>query len=251
MKPQDNQPFVGESAFAHKAGVHINAVMKNPKSYEHMEAEQVGNQRRLLVSELGGKTTILVKAKNLNVVLGKDTPAAKKVWKLVQRLEHAGYSFEGAEGSFELLLRRALDKKAARFFDLKGFRLIVERANGRLTSEATIKLTVKGVSEQSVAEGHGPVHALDQALRKALARFYPTLAQMHLSDFKVRVIDEQAGTAARVRVLIQSHDADDSWWTVGVSDNVIEASWQALADSVDYKLTKDRAASPDLRPARH
>jgi len=252
MKPQDNQPFVGESAFAHKAGVHINAVMKNPKSYEHMEAEQVGNQRRLLVSELGGKTTILVKAKNLHFDLGKDTPEAKKLWKLVQRLEHEGYSFEGAEGSFELLLRRALDKKAARFFDLKGFRLIVERdAAGRLLSEATIKLKVKGVSEQTVAEGHGPVHALDQALRKALQRFYPTLAQMHLSDFKVRVIDEQAGTAAKVRVLIQSHDAADSWWTVGVSDNVIEASWQALADSVDYKLTKDRAASPDLRPARH
>lgn len=251
MKPQDNQPFVGESAFAHKAGVHINAVMKNPKSYEHMEAEQVGNQRRLLVSELGGKAAILVKAKNLKFDMTKDTPASKKLWKLVQKLEHQGYSFEGAEGSFELLMRRAL-KKAAPFFDLKGFRLIVERdADGGLVSEATMKLKVNGVAEQAVAEGHGPVHALDQALRKALAKFYPTLAQMHLSDFKVRVIDEQAGTAARVRVLIQSHDADASWWTIGVSDNVIEASWQALADSVAYKLTKDAGTASHLRPAGH
>ena len=247
MKPQDHQPFVGTSAFAHKAGVHINAVMKTPRSYEQMEPERVGNRRRLLVSELGGKTAILVKAKNLELPLDKETPATKKLWKLVQSLEHQGYSFEGAEGSFELLLRRAL-KKAKPFFDLEGFRVVVERtADNRLTSEASIKLKVKGVMEHTAAEGDGPVHALDCALRKALQEFYPTLAQMHLTDFKVRVIDSQAGTAAKVRVLIQSCDATDAWWTVGVSENVIEASWQALVDSIDYKLTKDGQA---VRPAR-
>ena len=241
MKPQDSQPFVGQSAFAHKAGVHINAVVKNPKSYEHMEAALVGNRRRFLVSELGGKTTILVKAKGLDLGLSKETPATKKLWKLVQSLEHQGYSFEGAEGSFELLMRRAL-KRAKPFFDLEGFRVVVERTADRLTSEATIKLKVNGVTEHTAAEGDGPVHALDQALRKALQEFYPTLAQMHLSDFKVRVIDEQAGTAAKVRVLIQSHDATDAWWTVGVSENIIEASWHALVDSIEYKLTKDRGS---------
>jgi len=243
MKPLDNQPFVGESAFAHKGGVHINAVMKTPRSYEHMEAERVGNRRRLLVSELGGKTAIVVKARHLRLDLGKDTPTTKKLWKLVQSLEHQGYHFEAAEGSFELLMRRAL-KKARRFFDLEGFRVIVERtADDRLLSEATIKLRVNGVTEHTAAEGNGPVHALDRALRKALQEFYPTLAQMHLADFKVRVIDEQAGTAAKVRVLIQSRDAKDAWWTVGVSENVIEASWQALVDSVEYKLTKDAGSS--------
>lgn len=240
MKQQENQPYVGTSAFAHKAGVHVNAVMKNPATYEHIDPSLVGNHRRILVSELAGKTGILVKAKELELDLTKETPQTKKILKLVQDLEHQGYHYETAEASFELVMKRAL-KKYKRFFDLEGFKVVVEkRENNKLTSEATIKLRVNKVQEHTASEGDGPVNALDKALRKALNRFYPTLAKMHLSDFKVRVLDQKAGTAAKVRVLIQSQDAHDSWWTVGVSENIIEASWEALVDSIEYKLLKDK-----------
>lgn len=240
MKQQDNQPFVGRSAFAHKGGVHINAVMKDPKSYEHVEPVSVGNHRRILVSELAGKTSIILKAKEMEFDLKKDDPKTKKILKLVQNLENQGYYFEAAEGSFELLMKKAL-KKYEPFFILEGFKLNIEKVeNDTLMSEATIKLRVNKKEEHTVAEGDGPVNALDNALRKALTKFYPTLAKMHLSDFKVRVLDEKAGTAAKVRVLIQSQDEDSSWGTVGVSENIIEASWQALVDSVEYKLLKDK-----------
>ena len=161
---------------------------------------------------------------------------------LLQKLEHQGYHFEAAEGSLELLLKREL-KEFEPLFTLEGFRIIMEKRGERLTSEATIKLHVNGVPEHTSAEGDGPVNALDNAVRKALRRFYPTLSQMHLTDFKVRVLDEKAGTAAKVRVLIQSQDAQDSWGTVGVSENIIEASWQALIDSIEYKLLKDQQAT--------
>lgn len=240
MKQQENQPFVGGSAFAHKAGVHVNAVMKNPATYEHIEPGLVGNKRKILISELAGKTGILVKAKELDLDLTKETPQTKRILKLIQNLEHQGYYFEAAEASFELLMKRAL-KKYKKFFDLEGFKVVVEkRQDNKLTSEATIKLRVNKIQEHTASEGDGPVNALDQALRKALNRFYPTLAKMHLSDFKVRVLDQKAGTAAKVRVLIQSQDENDSWWTVGVSENIIEASWQALVDSIEYKLLKDK-----------
>jgi len=240
MKQRNDQPYTGSSAFAHKGGVHINAVMKNPKTYEHIEPALVGNRRRILVSELAGKTAVLIRAKDLELDLSKEDPKTKKILKLIQSLEHQGYHFEAAEASFELLMKKAL-KKYKRFFELEGFRVVVEKqSDKKITSEAIIKLKVKGIKEHTAADGDGPVNALDNALRKALKDFYPTLSKMHLSDFKVRVLDEKAGTASRVRVLIQSQDDKDTWSTIGVSENIIEASWQALVDSVEYKLLKDR-----------
>ena len=240
MKQRNDQPYTGSSSFAHKGGVHINAVMKNPKTYEHIEPALVGNRRRILVSELAGKTGVLIRAKDLELDLSKEDPQTKKILKLLQNLEHRGYHFEAAEASFDLLMKRAL-KKYKRFFDLEGFRVVVEKhSDKKITSEAIIKLKVKGAKEHTAAEGDGPVNALDNALRKALKDFYPTLSKMHLSDFKVRVLDEKAGTAAKVRVLIQSQDESDTWSTIGVSENIIEASWQALVDSIEYKLLKDK-----------
>lgn len=240
MKQQDNQPFVGRSAFAHKGGVHINAVMKNPDTYEHVKPEAVGNHRRILVSELSGKTSIILKAKEMELDLSKNDPQTRRILKLVQNLENQGYYYEAADASFELLMKKAL-KKYRPAFALEGFKVSIEkREDNTLISEATIKLRVNRKEEHTAAEGDGPINALDNALRKALNKFYPTLAKMHLSDFKVRVLDEKAGTAARVRVLIQSQDEKTSWGTVGVSENMIEASWQALVDSVEYKLLKDK-----------
>ncbi|MDP2921233.1 MAG: citramalate synthase [Candidatus Omnitrophota bacterium] len=240
MKPQDNQPFTGRSAFAHKGGVHINAVMKRPSSYEHTAPESVGNHRRILVSELSGKTSIILRAKEMELDLTKEDPKTKRILKLIQAMENQGYHFEAADGSFELLLKKAL-KKYKSFFTLEGFKVsIVKREDNALVSEAIIKLTVNKKEEHTAAEGDGPVNALDNALRKALTKFYPSLSKMRLSDFKVRVLDEKAGTAAKVRVLIQSEDEESSWGTVGVSENIIEASWQALVDSVEYKLLKDK-----------
>jgi 2-isopropylmalate synthase len=239
MRVKSEQPFVGDSAFAHKGGMHINAIMKNPLTYEHVDPLLIGNHRRILVSELGGKTGILLRAKDLSYDLSKEDPQTKKILELVQSLEHRGFQFEAAEASFQILMKRAL-KKYKKFFDLEGFKVVIEkRSNNKITSEAVIKLKVKGVKEHTAAEGDGPINALDNALRKALKDFYPTLAKMHLSDFKVRVLDEKAGTAAKVRVLIQSQDEKDIWNTIGVHENIIEASWQALVDSVEYKLLKD------------
>jgi 2-isopropylmalate synthase len=240
MRHQNNQPFVGESAFAHKGGVHINAMAKHPLTYEHIRPDLVGNKSRFLVSELSGRTSILLKARELELGLHKEAHHTKKILKLLQNLEHQGYQFEAAEGSFELLMKKAM-KKYKKFFDLEGFRVIIEKTkDGKLKSEAAIKLKVNKIKEHTASEGDGPVNALDNALRKALLEFYPAVASMHLTDFKVRVLDERAGTAARVRVLIQSQDEKDSWGTVGVSENIIEASWQALVDSIEYKLLKDK-----------
>ena len=242
MKQRADQPYSGSSAFAHKGGVHINAVMKNPKTYEHIEPSLVGNRRRILVSELAGKTGMLIRAKGLELDLSKDDPKTKKILKLVQKLEHEGYHFEAAEGSFELLMKKAL-KKYKKFFELQGFKVVVEKqSDKKITSEAIVKIKVKGAREHTAAEGDGPVNALDNALRKALKDFYPTLSKMHLSDFKVRVLDEKVGTAAKVRVLIQSQDETDTWSTIGVHENIIEASWQALVDSIEYKLLKDKVS---------
>jgi 2-isopropylmalate synthase len=239
MRHMSNQPYVGDSAFAHKGGVHINAIMKNPKSYEHINPEIVGNRRRILVSELAGRSGILIRAKDLKLDLSKEDPRTKKIYKLLQSLEAKGYHFEAAEGSFELLLKKSLGK-VKEYFHLEGFRVVVNKeANKRITSEAVIKLRVGDKLEHTAAEGDGPVNALDNALRKALKDFYPTLGKMHLSDFKVRILDEKAGTAAVTRVIIQSQDERDTWNTIGVSENIIEASWQALSDSTEYKLLKD------------
>lgn len=241
--PDDRQPFVGNSAFAHKGGMHVDAVRKTPLSFEHIKPELVGNRQRVLVSELSGKGNILYKASQFGLDLPKDSPETKKIVKVLKELEHRGYQFEAAEGSFELLMKKSLGKYK-KLFDLEGFRVSVEkREDNRLISEATIKVKVKGMREHTAAEGDGPVNALDNALRKALEKFYPTLADMHLSDFKVRILDPKSGTAAQTRVLIESRDHKDTWGTVGVSENIIEASWQALVDSIEYKLLKDEKDS--------
>jgi 2-isopropylmalate synthase len=239
MVHRDNYPLVGRSAFTHKGGVHIDAVIKNPLAYEHMDPSSVGNKRKFVVSELAGKSTLVVKAKELEFDLDKKSLKAKKLHQLIQKLENQGYQFEAAEGSFKLLLQKELNK-CKDFFKLLGFKVTVEkRHDNKLISEATIKLKINNKLEHTASEGDGPVNALDNALRKALLQFYPTLSQMHLTDFKVRVLDEKCGTAAKVRVLIQSQDQNENWSTIGVSENIIEASWQALLDSVEYKLLKD------------
>ena len=239
MKPQDNQPFVGNSAFAHKAGIHVNAILKNPRTYEHVNPHLVGNRRRLLISELAGKSAIIKKAEEIDPDLAKEAGKSKRILRLLQDLEHKGFHFEAAEASLELLIKRVM-KAFKDFFELEDFRVIIEkRKGGKMTSEATIKLKVGKETEHTASLGDGPVNALDSALRKALRKFYPSLSEMRLTDYKVRVLDEKAGTAAKVRVLIQSQDKTDSWWTIGVSENIIDASWQALVDSVEYKLLKD------------
>lgn len=240
MRHAGNQPYVGDSAFAHKGGVHINAVMKTPYSYEHIDPELVGNRRRILVSELAGKSAILHRAEELKLDLSKQDPKTKKVYSSLKKLEAKGYHFEAAQASFELLLKRALGK-LPRYFELQELRVIVNKEKDKkATAEAVIKIRVKGKIEHTAAEGDGPINALDNALRKALLDFYPTLAGMHLSDFKVRILDEKEGTAAATRVIIQSQDKKDTWNTIGVSGNIIEASWQAFSDSIEYKLLKDR-----------
>ena len=239
MVHRDNHPLVGRSAFSHKGGVHIDAMVKHTKAYEHLEPSLVGNKRKFVVSELAGKSTLVVKAKELEFDLDKKSDTAKNLHKLIQKLENQGYQFEAADGSFKLLLQKEF-KKYKKSFDLLGFKVTVEkRENNKLISEAMIKLKINNKLEHASAEGDGPVNALDNALRKALAEFYPALSKMHLTDFKVRVLDEKSGTAAKVRVLIQSQDDKDNWSTVGVSENIIEASWQALVDSIEYKLFKD------------
>ncbi len=216
-----------------------------------MEPDQVGNQRKLVLSDQAGVSAVLHQAGERRIKLGKDTPEAKAIIEQVKKMESEGYQFEGAEASFEILLKKALGKHR-NFFDLISFRVIVEnRGDGKLVSEATIKVKVNGVLENTVGEGDGPVNALDQALRKALTKFYPSLSEVHLTDFKVRVLDAKEGTAAKVRVLIESRDKKDSWGTVGVSENIIEASWDALVDSIDYKLLKDSGTKKASKRASH
>jgi 2-isopropylmalate synthase len=239
LPPWTHQPFVGESAFAHKGGIHVSAVQKDSDTYEHIPPDLVGNKRRILISELSGRSNILAKAEELSLEEGKDHGTAQHVLDRVKELEARGYQFEGAEASFELLMRKALGQYQA-FFDLEGFRVIVEkRGDDPPYCEATIKVVVRGVAEHTAAEGVGPVNALDNALRKALEEFYPGLKEITLLDYKVRILDEHEGTASKTRVLIESGDGEKEWGTVGVSSNIIEASWEALVDSIEYKLLKD------------
>ena len=239
LVPYDQQPFVGRNAFTHKGGMHIHAVQKATQTYEHIDPETVGNRRHLLVSELSGRAGIAQKAQELGIKLDKKHPETRQILEKIKKLEKDGYQFEAAEASFELLIKKATGKHRT-FFDLAGFRVIVEKREGQAVSEATIKVIVGDKEEHTAAEGTGPVDALDHALRKALEKFYPDLREMHLSDFKVRVLDAQSGTAAKTRVLIESSDATSTWRTVGVSENILEASWQALVDSIEYKLLRDR-----------
>jgi 2-isopropylmalate synthase len=238
FRPHDKQPYVGLSAFAHKGGMHVNAVEKNPKTFEHVDPGLVGNKRRILISELAGKSNVLLKTSELGLSFAKDMHVTKEIIETLKKREHEGYEYEAAGGSFELLVKKAM-KHHKTFFKLEGFRVIVEkREDDRLISEATIKVKVGDETVHAAAEGDGPVNALDGALRKALGQFYPEISAVRLADFKVRVLDAKDGTAAKVRVLIESSDDKEIWGTVGVSENIIEASWQALVDSVEYKLLK-------------
>jgi 2-isopropylmalate synthase len=235
--PQDPyQPYVGRSAFAHKGGIHVDALRKVPRSYQHVDPELVGNRSRVLVSELGGKANVAVKAAELGVSLSADE--ARRVVRAVKELEKKGFQFEGAEGSFELLVRRSRPDYAPPF-ELLDFLVLVEKKGGKeILAEATVKVRVGDEVMHTAAEGNGPVHALDRAIRKALLPFYPGLKRVRLTDYKVRILNEGAGTEATVRVLILASDGERSWATVGSSPNIIEASWQALADSLEYPLVR-------------
>jgi 2-isopropylmalate synthase len=240
MIPVNSRPFVGESAFAHKGGIHVSAVMKDPRGYEHMHPELVGNRRRVLVSDLSGKSNIEYKARELGIDLGGNGFDSKKIVSEIKNMEQQGYEFDVADGSFKILVEKFTNQFKS-VFDLESFRITIDKDKDKpCTAQATIKIAVEGQNEITAAEGNGPVSALDNALRKALDKFYPHLDAMRLVDFKVRVIDGRAGTAARVRVLIESRDQSDVWSTIGVSEDIIEASWMALADSFQYKLSKER-----------
>lgn len=236
----NNAPFVGKSAFAHKGGIHVSAVMRDSASYEHIRPETVGNKRRVLVSDLSGKSNIVFKAEELGVDLESDKEKIPEIVRQLKQLEHEGYEFEAAEGSLELLIKK-LKNEYKNYFNLRGFRILIEKnEEDEIRSEATVRMTVNDRMEHTASEGVGPVNALDNALRKSLTPFYPEIDDMHLSDYKVRVINANAATSAKVRVLIESSDEKKTWNTVGVSENIIEASWQALTDSISYYLMKNR-----------
>jgi 2-isopropylmalate synthase len=240
MIPLNSRPFVGESAFAHKGGIHVNAIMKISRAYEHMEPDLVGNKRRVLVSDLSGKSNIEYKAKELGIELGADGLDSRKIVSEIKRMEQEGYQFDVADASFKILLEKFTDQYQP-LFELKSFRVHIEKdADRHCSAHATIKISVEGKEEITAAEGDGPVSALDNALRKALDKFYPELTAMRLIDFKVRVIDGREGTAARVRVSIESRDQDHIWSTIGVSEDIIEASWHALAESFQFKLAMEK-----------
>ena len=248
LKPMTHQPYVGNSAFAHKGGIHVNAIQKNRETYEHIQPELVGNKQRVLVSDLSGKSNVMYKANEFKIDLKDREPEIKQILNSLKELEHQGYQFEGAEGSFALLMKEALGERK-KFFDLQGFRVIVEKRQGDAEPicEATIMLDVNGAVEHTAAIGNGPVNALDNALRKALEKFYPSLKELTLLDYKVRILDESSGTEAKTRVLVESGDREGKWGTVGVSRNIIEASWQALVDAIEYKLEKECENDPQAK----
>ncbi|MDP4153297.1 MAG: citramalate synthase [Bacillota bacterium] len=239
----NGMPFVGKSAFAHKGGMHIDGVNKVSRSFEHIDPQIVGNERRFLMSEVSGRSTIISKLQNIDPTLEKDSPETQKILKLLKEKEHRGYQYEAAEASFELLVLKALGRYKP-FFDLAYFKttgdkLTTHGSESRNTSTAIISLIVGGENEITAAEGDGPVNALDLALRKALEVFYPALSSVQLTDYRVRVMEAKNATASKVRVLIESTDGEKTWSTVGVSTDIIQASWKALVDSIEYKLIKD------------
>jgi 2-isopropylmalate synthase len=238
LTPVANMPYVGESAFAHKGGLHVDALRKNKRTYEHIAPELVGNERRFLISELSGKSNVLAELEKANVA--QDKKLAEKILRRVRELENEGYQFEAANASFDLLVKKVMGTYKPSFELIKYNTTVEKRATGDLITEATVKLKVGDKIEHVVGEGDGPVNALDAALRKSLENFYPGIKDIHLIDYKVRVVNAGAGTAARVRVIIESRDKNSIWGTVGCSENIIEASWQALVDSVEYKLQKDK-----------
>jgi 2-isopropylmalate synthase len=237
--PLNVRPFVGRSAFAHKGGIHVSAVSKNPLAYEHIKPEMVGNKQRVLVSDLAGKSNIEYKARELGINLGEDNNVSKRIVQEIKKMEDQGYQFDAADGSLSLLIKK-ITGEFREPFTLEHFHVTdAKTKNNTSLSQATVKISVGGEEELAVAEGNGPVNALDHALRKALTKFYPQISEMHLVDFKVRTLEGAEGTAAKVRVLIDSGDSTGIWSTIGISTNIIEASWHALVDSIQYKLSKD------------
>jgi len=245
LSSDNHQPYVGKSAFSHKGGMHIDAVRKASRSFEHINPELVGNQRRVLLSEQAGKSAILVKVENEFPNLDKNSPQAQNLFRKLKEAERDGYWFEAAEASFKLLANKILGKEIS-LFEVLGFTIVIDSfpkndGDYLIRSQAMIKVREpNGRVEHTAAEGEGPVDALNNALRKALETFYPQLKNVHLTDFKVRVLDSKSGTAARVRVLIESSDGRESWGTIGVSKNIIKASWDALVDSLEFTLFKNR-----------
>ncbi|HMO50204.1 MAG TPA: citramalate synthase [Kiritimatiellia bacterium] len=237
VRPNDKAAFVGHSAFAHKAGMHVDGVNKNPQSFEHIPPESVGNQRRVLISELSGASNVFLKAVEMGLEVDKKSPEVKAILNELEQMEKKGYEFEAAEASFKLLIQKVL-KAHKPFFSLEAFRVIVEKRHkdDPCISEATVKLRINGNVLHTVGEGDGPVDALNDAMRKALSSAYPGIGDVHLVDYRVRILDPEEATAAKTRVLIESSDGEQTWGTVGVSTNIIEASWEALVDSVEYKL---------------
>ncbi|MEW6778257.1 MAG: citramalate synthase, partial [Bdellovibrionota bacterium] len=250
VAPSKSQAYVGDSAFAHKGGVHVSAVLKNARTYEHIDPALVGNRRRVLVSDLSGKSNLLYKAREWGLDVDSKTPEIKAILERLKDLEHDGYEYEGAEASFELLMQEALHKKSFQYFRLKGFRVIDEKRkeDEDPVAEAIVEIDVSGQSEASTAQGNGPVAALDRAIRKALEKFYPdAIKDLELLDYKVRVLAGEHGTSSNVRVLIESGDKHGRWGTVGVSHNILEASYKALVDSIRYKLYKDGVKAPSAK----
>jgi 2-isopropylmalate synthase len=251
QRPDPKQPFVGASAFAHKGGLHANAAQKVARSYEHVEPAAVGNRTRVLVSDLAGRSSLVMKARELGFVIDEQAPELKAILEELKQLEFEGYEFEAADASLRLLLAKSL-RQHVPAFEFESYRVITERRGpeASLVSEATVKLKVKGKPIHTVAECVGPVGALDKALRLALDRSYPTIKDMALSDYKVRILDSRRGTNSRARVLIETTDGQEMWGTVGLSDNVIEATWEALRDSVEYKLLiEEQKAKAGVPPA--
>jgi 2-isopropylmalate synthase len=244
QRPDSRQPYVGRASFSHKAGAHVNAVQKNPRTFEHIPPEAVGNERHILISEVAGGSNVLMKAVEMGAKhLANDKAAAREVLNELKKLEQKGYSYEGADGSFRILMQKVL-RKHKPFFELDGFRVIVEKRgeNAPCISEATVRIRVDDKTELMAGEGNGPVDALNSALRAALTRFYPNINDVSLIDYRVRILDPEEATRAVTRVVIESGDGERHWGTVGVSENIIEASWQALLDSVEYKLFADEEA---------
>lgn len=240
LAPDDHAPFVGRSAFAHKGGVHVSAVLRNPVTYEHIEPEKVGNSRRIVISEQAGLSNVISKARELGLSLDKQDPRLREVLQKLKELEYEGYQFEGAEASFDLLILSCLGLRRS-FFTIRGFQVhcgfLAPEDNSCFSDAlATVKVLVDGRELLEVAEGNGPVSALDHALRKALAQFYPEIGQFHLTDYKVRILDTSAGTSAKTRVLVEFSNGEQSWTTVGVSTNIITASYQAVVEGIEYGL---------------
>jgi 2-isopropylmalate synthase len=234
--PNPKAPFVGQSAFAHKGGLHANAAQKVARSYEHIDPSLVGNRTRVLVSDMAGRSSLALKAREFGVELDEKSPELKGLVEELKEREFRGYEYEAADASFKLLVARKLGRHRESF-EVEGYRVIVERHGSDIWSEATVRVKVAGESVHTVAESSGPIGALDKALRLGLEKTFPQLRQMTLRDFKVRIVEGNEGVGSKTRVLVESGDGHSIWGTVGVSDNIIDASWEALRDAVEYRIT--------------